>query len=95
MRCGIEVVAVTNGSYRNHCPACLWSRHLDVVPGDRAARCGAPMQPERIDHRSGKGLVIVHRCTGCGACRVNRIAADTVQADDVEVIATLAAGRRR
>ena len=25
------------------------------------------MRPERIEHRKGKGLVIVHRCTACGA----------------------------
>ena len=27
---------------RNHCPFCLWSRHVDIEPGDRAASKMAP-----------------------------------------------------
>jgi hypothetical protein len=31
---------------RNHCPYCLWSRHVDLVQaGDRLAACKAPMRP--------------------------------------------------
>ncbi|MBR6751902.1 MAG: RNHCP domain-containing protein, partial [Alphaproteobacteria bacterium] len=30
--CGAEVFG--NG-YTNHCPKCLWSRHVDNNPGDR------------------------------------------------------------
>ena len=30
---------------RDHCPFCLWGRHLDNIPGDRAAECGALMRP--------------------------------------------------
>ena len=30
---------------RNHCPFCLWSRHLDELPGDRASECGGLMEP--------------------------------------------------
>jgi hypothetical protein len=37
--CGVEVSLDAPGtSHRNHCPSCLWSRHLDRnVPGDRKA----------------------------------------------------------
>ncbi|MHB1594985.1 MAG: RNHCP domain-containing protein [Streptosporangiaceae bacterium] len=87
--CGITVRPVTNGGYRNHCPRCLWSMHVDVAPGDRAADCGGPMRPEHLEHRPGKGLVIVHRCVRCGHRRANRIARDTVQADDIDAIAEL------
>lgn len=31
--------------HRNHCPSCLWSRHVDHTPGDRASTCGSLMQP--------------------------------------------------
>jgi hypothetical protein len=68
--------------------------HVDITPGDRASDCGAPMRPERIEQRKGKGLVIVHRCTGCGAERPNRIADDPVQADDVEAITAVVTGLR-
>ena len=47
------------------------------------------MRPERLDHRSGKGLVIVHRCLQCGFARANRLADDMVQADDVDAITGL------
>jgi hypothetical protein len=25
--------------YTNHCTSCLWSKHVDINPGDRAAEC--------------------------------------------------------
>jgi hypothetical protein len=49
------------------------------------------MRPERIDHRSGKGLVIIQRCVRCGASRANRLAMDTAQPDDVAAIGELLA----
>ena len=47
------------------------------------------MRPERTEHRSGKGLVLIHRCTRCGLARANRLARDTIQADDLNAIAGL------
>jgi hypothetical protein len=47
------------------------------------------MRPERLDHRSGKGLVIVYRCEECGFARANRLADDMAQADDVDAIISL------
>jgi hypothetical protein len=47
------------------------------------------MRPERIEHRGGKGLVLVHRCTVCGFVRPNRIANDPRQGDNIDVIITL------
>jgi hypothetical protein len=47
------------------------------------------MRPDRIDHRSGKGLVIIHRCTRCGVARANRLAQDTAQEDDIGAIGDL------
>jgi hypothetical protein len=91
--CGAEVAPLTNGSYRNHCPGCLWSVHVDVVPGDRASDCGALMRPDRLEQRGGKGLVVIHHCTGCGAERANRIAADGVQPDAIEAIVAVMTGR--
>ncbi len=82
---------MTTGGYRNHCPACLWSKHVDVEPGDRACDCLGMMRPERMDHRSGKGLVIIHRCVRCGVTRANRLARDTAQEDDIGAISDLMA----
>lgn len=87
--CGTVVVPVTNGSYRNHCPTCLWSKHVDVVPGDRSASCGGPMVPVGLDTRPGKGWVVVHRCRRCGTTRPNRLAVDTAQPDDLDEVIRL------
>jgi hypothetical protein len=45
--CGVEVSLDAPGTtHRNHCPSCLWSRHLDRnVPGDRKADCTGGMEP--------------------------------------------------
>lgn len=59
--------------YTNHCPACLWSLHVDVHPGDRAARCRAPMAPAQVLYERGE-FVIVHECTACGHVKRNRAA---------------------
>ena len=31
--------------FTNHCPECLWSKHVDKHPGDRAEECGGLMRP--------------------------------------------------
>ncbi|HEY8598703.1 MAG TPA: RNHCP domain-containing protein [Thermomicrobiales bacterium] len=68
---------VGGGRHRNHCPACLHSRHVDERrPGDRASDCRATMAPVARFDRPGGEPVIVHRCYGCGLERHNRLAAD-------------------
>jgi len=67
---------ISGGKHRNHCPLCLYSRHVDLGhPGDRRCECRSLMEPIGICTRRGEEL-IVHRCLGCGAERVCRIAAD-------------------
>lgn len=87
VRCGRAVPAHPAGSYRNHCPRCLWSRHVDVAPGDRAAQCRAPMEPAGVDHSGKKGYILIHRCTRCGAQDRNKLAPD----DDFDVVISLQA----
>ena len=75
--CGREVVPTGAGSnYRNHCPNCLCSQHLDIEPGDRAADCGGLMEPIAVWVRKNGEWAIIHRCRICGALSSNRIAAD-------------------
>ena len=79
VHCRIDVPMQAPGTrHRNHCPACLWSRHVDDDPGDRAMLdvCGSSMEPIAIGVRGAGEWVIVHRCTGCGELDVNRSAAD-------------------
>jgi hypothetical protein len=76
--CRMFVVALPSGGrHRNHCPFCLYSRHLDdQVPGDRASDCGGSMAPVGAFVRPRGEHVIVHRCLECGRQRHNRVAAD-------------------
>jgi len=79
---------------RNHCPACLYSKHVDdVIPGDRKALCDGLMEPIGLTIKKSKGnkykpgktageLEIVHLCTKCGKININRIAGD----DDTNMI---------
>ena len=90
LACGFEVPPLLVGGYRNHCPRCLHSRHVDVNPGDRSATCGGLMRPVAVEHSGKKGWVIVHRCLECGELRRNRAALDDPeQPDDYEVIVAL------
>ncbi len=71
---------------RDHCPWCLYSLHVDVVPGDRAEGCGGALVPVTV----GDGD-IGYRCDGCGALRRNRILDDVDPPDDPRALAACAA----
>lgn len=82
---------------RNHCPCCLWSRHIDEkTPGDRKSRCGGLTEPVGLTFKDGgvdkygkkiQGeIMIVHRCQICGKETKNRIAGD----DDADKVFLLA-----
>jgi hypothetical protein len=68
---------IAGGRHRNHCPMCLYSRHVDGKrPGDRLSDCGSLMAPVGvIQRRNGEQLILQH-CLGCGHERPNRVAAD-------------------
>jgi len=57
---------ITKGDgYTDHCPACLWSKHVDINPGDRASECGAMMKPVGIKTKKD-GYIIYYSCAKCG-----------------------------
>ncbi len=66
--CGNEVKG--NG-YTNHCPICLWSRHVDINPGDRASDCKGLMEPIKID-KKGEEIIITHKCLNCKHMKKNK-----------------------
>ncbi len=77
---------VTGTGYTNHCPKCLWSKHVDINPGDRAADCGGLMEPVGMEIKQGK-YVILHRCVKCGHEKANKAEAR----DDYAAILKLSA----
>ena len=76
--CGLDVSTRAVGTaHRNHCPNCLWSRHLDDDrPGDRDAECGSLMEPIAISVRGDGEWILVHRCGGCDELHLNRSSGD-------------------
>jgi hypothetical protein len=77
--CHLDIPTDAPGTaHRNHCPACLWSRHVDDHPGDRAMseECGSSMEPIAISVRGQGEWVLIHRCIGCGELKANRAAGD-------------------
>jgi hypothetical protein len=65
--------SVSGSGYTNHCPCCLWSKHVDVHPGDRQAQCGGLMAPVAVEAASGS-YVLTHRCQKCRIEKRNKLA---------------------
>ena len=84
-QCGKQVGPLAHGSYRNHCPFCLSSKHVDADgPGDRASSCLGLMKATGVDHDGKKGWMIIHMCLRCGKRISNKAAPD----DDLTMLSS-------
>lgn len=73
-----------NYSARDHCPFCLYSKHVDIFPGDRKNSCKGLLVP--IDIEKYKNTYkIIYKCNKCGEEHKNVIAND----DDFDKIINL------
>ena len=82
-RCATKV---TGTGYTNHCPKCLWSKHVDIEPGDRASLCHGAMEPHSVV--VSKGVYrIAHACTRCGFIRMQ----DASKDDSADLLIELSA----
>ncbi len=96
--CKKEVSETVLGvQHRNHCPFCLWSKHVDKqFAGDRLEMCHGLMEPTGLTFKKVKPdkygkerigeLMLVHECQSCDKVTINRIAGD----DDPNKIMELA-----
>ena len=76
-KCHKNIIQHPHGSARNHCPFCLYSKHLDKdFPGDRLSLCHGLMKPIDIDYKKNKGYMIKHKCESCEKEILNMIAPD-------------------
>jgi hypothetical protein len=64
--CGHCKKKVIGNGYTNHCPNCLWSKHVDVNPGDRAEKCKGLMEPINLELKNGE-YILTQKCGKCGA----------------------------
>jgi hypothetical protein len=81
-QCGVRVIG---SGFTNHCPACLWSKHVDINPGDRADPCHGMMKPVAVE-RQRDSYRIKFRCLRCGLERWNKAAPE----DNFEVLLKIA-----
>ncbi len=103
LHCGSQVLAnprLSGVNNRNHCPYCLYSRHVDwKEAGDRLSPCKGPMRAvgltlKRVKKKYGPQLgevMLIHRCETCGQLSYNRIAAD----DNLEKLSELLASANK
>ncbi len=73
-----------NYSARDHCPYCLYSKHVDISPGDRLNNCKGLLVPIGIE-KFKNTFKIIFKCNKCGQIHKNIIAND----DNMDLIIEL------
>ena len=81
--CGHEVDKL-NYTARDHCPYCLYSKHVDINPGDRLNTCQGLLKPIGIE-KFKNSYKIIYKCIKCGELHKNIIAND----DNMDLIISL------
>ena len=81
--CGKEVTKL-NYTARDHCPYCLYSKHVDIMPGDRQNDCKGLLKPIKIE-KFKNTYKIIYLCEKCKELHKNIIAND----DDMDLIIEL------
>lgn len=81
--CGNKVLPL-GYTARDHCPFCLYSKHVDIMPGDRKNTCKGLLKPVGIE-KFKDTYKILYRCEKCGETHKNIMAKD----DDMDLIISL------
>lgn len=66
---------------RDHCPYCLYSKHVDINPGDRENTCKGLLKPIGIE-KFKDTYKILYQCEKCHELHKNIVAKD----DDMNMI---------
>jgi DNA-directed RNA polymerase subunit RPC12/RpoP len=72
--CGYEVKKL-GYTARDHCPNCLYSKHVDINPGDRQNDCKGLLKPVGIE-KFKDSFKILYRCEKCKKDHKNIMAND-------------------
>lgn len=81
--CGKKVEKL-NYTARDHCPYCLFSKHVDIMPGDRLNNCHGLLIPKGIE-KFKQSYKIIYECSKCKIKHKNIIAKD----DNMDLIIEL------
>ena len=69
---------------RDHCPYCLYSKHVDINPGDRKNTCKGSLKPIGIE-KFKDTYKIIYKCDKCNEIHKNIMAKD----DNMDIIIEL------
>lgn len=69
---------------RDHCPYCLYSKHVDINPGDRLNTCKGLLKPVGIE-KFKDTFKILYKCEKCGIKHKNIMSRD----DNMDLIIQL------
>jgi len=64
-----------NYTARDHCPYCLYSKHVDNNPGDRKNECKGLLRPISIEKYKNT-YKIIYKCIKCHKIHKNIMAID-------------------
>ena len=78
--CG-KKVSKLNYTARDHCNYCLYSKHVDINPGDRQNNCHGLLKPIGIE-KYKDSFKIIYQCEKCHQIHKNIMATD----DNIEMI---------
>lgn len=70
-----KTVEKLNYTARDHCNYCLYSKHVDIMPGDRNNKCQGLLKPIGIE-KYKKTYKIIYKCQKCGLLHKNIMAND-------------------
>ncbi|MBT3181914.1 MAG: RNHCP domain-containing protein [Deltaproteobacteria bacterium] len=88
--CAVDVPSTSGSTPRNHCPYCLYCKHVDINPGDRANTCKGLMKPIGVYTHAKKEYVILHQCQKCGGrVKAKAILGDGNASDNFDIILKL------
>ncbi len=86
--CGEEINPLKYTA-RDHCPNCLYSKHVDINPGDRLEECQGLLRPIGIEKGKKEDFRIIYECTKCHKIRKNIIAKDDNLDKIIEISANI------
>lgn len=79
-----QKVKKLNYTARDHCQYCLYSKHVDILPGDRKNTCKGLLKPIGIE-KFKDSFKIIYQCQKCKEIHKNIMAKD----DNMDLIITL------
>jgi len=71
----LNLVKPLKKTARDHCNKCLYSKHVDVFPGDRKNECKGLLRPIAVE-KFKNTYKIIYKCEKCGEIHKNIMAPD-------------------